>query len=139
MIKFNPNINLNYNAEIIYTDIVCLRPFELYLSIDAKLTPLDGQYKAFVIDKCNEVLDEITNHFIVQEQPNLTAFEFYLKKTEEIMVSPGVIPELFFSKLKEYNHNTPLGWSVAMYILAKEEFKNKSFLRKIFNFFNFKK
>jgi hypothetical protein len=80
MIKFNPDINLNYNAEIIYTDIVCLKPFELYLSIDAKLTPLDGQYKAFVIDKCNEVLDEITNHFIVQEQPNLTAFEFYLKK-----------------------------------------------------------
>jgi len=101
MIKFNPDINLNYNAEIIYTDIVCLKPFELYLSIDAKLTPLDGQYKAFVVDKCNEVIDEITNHFIIQEQPNLTAFEFYLKKEYykpvKLMVQNLVNGTIFYS------------------------------------------
>jgi len=80
MIRFNPNIDLNYNAEIIDTDIVCLKPYELYCNIDANLTPLDGQYLVYVVDKCNNILDDITTNFLVQEQPNLTAFEFYLKK-----------------------------------------------------------
>lgn len=101
MIRFNPNIDLNYNAEIIYTDIVCLKPFELYCNIDANLTPLDGQYSAFVVDKCNEVLDNITTHFLVQEQPNLTAFEFYLKKDYykpvKIMVKNLVNGTIFYS------------------------------------------
>ncbi|MDF2534065.1 MAG: hypothetical protein K0R18_222 [Bacillales bacterium] len=44
----------------------------------------------------------------------------YVKRTEEVMVSPGNLPELYYSKTNKPNPNTPLGWSVAMYILAKE-------------------
>jgi hypothetical protein len=101
MIKFNPNIDLNYNAEIIYNDIVCLKTFELYCNIDANLKPLDGQYSAFVVDKCNEILDNITTHFLVQEQQNLTAFEFYLKKDYykpvKLMVKNLVNGTIFYS------------------------------------------
>lgn len=101
MVKFNPNINLNYNAEILYTDIVCLKPFELYLQIDANLTPLDGQYNAFITDKCNNILDDVTNQFLIQEQPNLTAFEFYLKKEYykpvKLMVKSLVNGKIFYS------------------------------------------
>ncbi|RKD24961.1 glycoside hydrolase family 15 [Ammoniphilus oxalaticus] len=46
--------------------------------------------------------------------------EFYLRKTEQVMVKPGILPELYFSKTDIPNPNTPLGWSCAMYILAKE-------------------
>ncbi|GIP40007.1 hypothetical protein J31TS4_32870 [Paenibacillus sp. J31TS4] len=44
----------------------------------------------------------------------------YVKRTEELMVEPGVLPELYYSGRAEPNPNTPLGWSSAMYILAKE-------------------
>lgn len=41
-------------------------------------------------------------------------------RTEAIMPEPGVLPELFYSRTAKPNTNTPLGWSSAMYILAKE-------------------
>ncbi len=44
----------------------------------------------------------------------------YLARTEAVMPEPGVLPELFFSGTDIPNKNTPLGWSSAMYILAKE-------------------
>jgi len=44
----------------------------------------------------------------------------YLEWTESVMTKPGVLPELYFSGTAEPNPNTPLGWSSAMYILAKE-------------------
>lgn len=44
----------------------------------------------------------------------------YLQRTERIMTEPGVLPELYYSGTAMPNPNTPLGWSSAMYILAKE-------------------
>lgn len=47
------------------------------------------------------------------------AFE-YVRRTEEIMENPGALPELYYSGTDTPNQNNPLGWSSAMYILAKE-------------------
>lgn len=44
----------------------------------------------------------------------------YLHKSKALATKEGAIPELYFSKTKIPNHNTPLGWSNAMYILASE-------------------
>jgi GH15 family glucan-1,4-alpha-glucosidase len=44
----------------------------------------------------------------------------YLERSEEVMVKPGVLPELYYAGTDSANPNTPLGWSSAMYILAKE-------------------
>jgi len=46
----------------------------------------------------------------------------YIKRTEEVMLEDGSLPELYFANSPMYNGNTPLGWSNAMYILAKERF-----------------
>ncbi|MNC20809.1 Glycosyl hydrolases family 15 [compost metagenome] len=54
---------------------------------------------------------------------NIEKAKFYLKKTEEVMVKPGILPELYYANSNIPNPNTPLGWSVAMYILAKEKIK----------------
>jgi len=44
----------------------------------------------------------------------------YVRQTESVMLRPGVLPELYYSGTAKPNPNTPLGWSSAMYILAKE-------------------
>lgn len=44
----------------------------------------------------------------------------YVKQTESLMITPGILPELYYSNTNKPNPNTPLGWSCAMYILAKE-------------------
>lgn len=49
----------------------------------------------------------------------------YLDKTEKLMIAPGVLPELYYAKTDKPNPNTPLGWSVAMYILAREQYDSK--------------
>lgn len=54
------------------------------------------------------------------ELGNVEAAADYLERTEAIMPSPGILPELYFSGTDQANPNTPLGWSSAMYILAKE-------------------
>ncbi|WP_409343195.1 glycoside hydrolase family 15 protein [Paenibacillus sp. MBLB4367] len=46
----------------------------------------------------------------------------YVRRTEEVMVEPGMLPELYYGGTDIPNRNTPLGWSSAMYILAKEAF-----------------
>lgn len=50
----------------------------------------------------------------------------YLQKTESIMSEPGILPELYKSGSSTPNPNTPLGWSCAMYILAKEAFAKRN-------------
>ena len=52
---------------------------------------------------------------------NTEKAEMYLKKTEELMIEPGILPELYYAGTDKPNPNTPLGWTVAMYILLKEE------------------
>ncbi|WP_127588359.1 glycoside hydrolase family 15 protein [Paenibacillus koleovorans] len=54
------------------------------------------------------------------EQGRRDKAEAYLRRTEELMLPGGELPELYFSGSDRPNPNTPLGWSSAMYILAKE-------------------
>lgn len=44
----------------------------------------------------------------------------YLERTAAVEVAPGNLPELFYAGTDEPGPNTPLGWSVAMHILAIE-------------------
>lgn len=55
------------------------------------------------------------------ELGNVEKAEDYVRQTEQLMQQPGVLPELYYSGTDRPNPNTPLGWSSAMYILAKEE------------------
>jgi GH15 family glucan-1,4-alpha-glucosidase len=54
------------------------------------------------------------------ELGNAAKAKEYLKRTEEVMIQPGILPELYLASTDIPNPNTPLGWSCAMYILAKE-------------------
>ncbi len=54
------------------------------------------------------------------ELGNKEKAEHYIRKTEESMIAPGILPELYYSGTDLPNPNTPLGWSSAMYILGKE-------------------
>ncbi len=45
-------------------------------------------------------------------------YKHYLKKTHEVMLSNGELPELYLGDGEEPNENTPLGWAQAMYLVA---------------------
>jgi GH15 family glucan-1,4-alpha-glucosidase len=49
----------------------------------------------------------------------------YVEWTEKVMLEDGSLPELYFAGANIQNPNTPLGWSNAMYILAKEKVERK--------------
>ncbi|GGF93028.1 glycoside hydrolase family 15 protein [Paenibacillus abyssi] len=55
-----------------------------------------------------------------QELGHWDKAEHYIKRTEKVMTAPGILPELYYGGTAKANPNTPLGWSCAMYILAKE-------------------
>jgi GH15 family glucan-1,4-alpha-glucosidase len=55
------------------------------------------------------------------ELGNISKAKEYIKRTEEVMLEDGSLPELYFANSSKFNGNTPLGWSNAMYILAKEK------------------
>jgi phosphorylase kinase alpha/beta subunit len=44
----------------------------------------------------------------------------YITLTEQVMLTDGSLPELYFANTNEPNPNTPLGWANAMYVVAKE-------------------
>jgi GH15 family glucan-1,4-alpha-glucosidase len=56
------------------------------------------------------------------ELGNISKAEEYIKRTEEVMLEDGSLPELYFANSDKYNGNTPLGWSNAMFVLAKERY-----------------
>jgi phosphorylase kinase alpha/beta subunit len=56
------------------------------------------------------------------ELGNFEKAKEYIKRTESVMLEDGSLPELYFADSDKYNGNQPLGWSNAMYILAKEKF-----------------
>lgn len=60
------------------------------------------------------------------ELDSLVAARDYLERTEAVMVKPGVLPELYYAGTDRPNPNTPLGWSSAMYILAKEALNERN-------------
>lgn len=45
----------------------------------------------------------------------------YIERTESVMLEDGSLPELYFAGSEKHNANSPLGWSNAMYILAKNK------------------
>ncbi|WP_314000892.1 glycoside hydrolase family 15 protein [uncultured Paenibacillus sp.] len=51
--------------------------------------------------------------------------EYYLRKQEEVMLEDGSIPELYYSRSNAWNGNTPLAWTQAMYIVAKQAFEEQ--------------
>jgi phosphorylase kinase alpha/beta subunit len=55
------------------------------------------------------------------ELGNISKAEEYIRRTEEIMLEDGSLPELYYSNSDKYNGNTPLGWANALYIIAKEK------------------
>ena len=54
---------------------------------------------------------------------NMRQADMYIKKTEEVMLENGYLPELYYARTNEFNVNNPLGWSNALYIIAKEKFE----------------
>lgn len=52
--------------------------------------------------------------------------EYYIDKILSLIDDNGYIPELFFSNTNTANNNNPLGWSVAMAILAIEKYLEKN-------------
>lgn len=54
------------------------------------------------------------------ETGNIETAAKYLERTESLMTRPGELPESYYSSTTTPNPNSPLGWSSAMYILAKE-------------------
>jgi GH15 family glucan-1,4-alpha-glucosidase len=55
---------------------------------------------------------------IYKDMDNDKKFREYMRKTHKIMTKKGDLPELYFAKSKKFNENTPLGWSLAMYLVA---------------------
>lgn len=55
-----------------------------------------------------------------QRLGNIEMAQKYIEKTESVMLEDGSLPELYFAETDLFGPNTPLGWSNAMYILAKE-------------------
>jgi phosphorylase kinase alpha/beta subunit len=58
------------------------------------------------------------------ELGNFNKAKHYVSRTEGLMLKDGSLPELYFADSDNHNLNNPLGWSNAMYILAKEKYDN---------------
>lgn len=59
------------------------------------------------------------------ELRDLDRAEAYIKRTEEVMMEDGSLPELYYAGTDEPNPNNPLGWSNSMYIMAKERLERQ--------------
>lgn len=46
---------------------------------------------------------------------------YYLEQAQDTVTSEGYVPELYYSNSDTPNENTPLGWSVSMYVVALEK------------------
>ncbi|HEX2022597.1 MAG TPA: glycoside hydrolase family 15 protein [Candidatus Thermoplasmatota archaeon] len=57
---------------------------------------------------------------IHRDMGNKAKADQYLAWTARVLKGPGCLPELYFAGSDEVGPNTPLGWSVAMHILALE-------------------
>lgn len=52
---------------------------------------------------------------------NTEKARFYFERAKETINDKGEIPELYYSHSKDYNENSPLAWSEAMFLLALEK------------------
>ncbi len=55
---------------------------------------------------------------IYKELGNKEKYDHYMKKTHSVMNSKLEIPELYFASTNTHNENSPLGWALAMYLVA---------------------
>lgn len=49
---------------------------------------------------------------------NKEKYQYYIKKTHQAMNSKFDLPELYYANTQTHNENTPLGWGIAMYLIA---------------------
>lgn len=56
---------------------------------------------------------------IYKEIGDLEKYDFYMNKTYEIMNDKGEMPELYYAQSNIHNENSPLGWSQAMFLVAR--------------------
>jgi phosphorylase kinase alpha/beta subunit len=57
---------------------------------------------------------------VYREMGSNARADHFLERTRAVENAPGSLPELYYARTDEPNPNTPLGWSVAMHILAME-------------------
>lgn len=55
---------------------------------------------------------------IYKDMGNQEKYKHYMEKTHQCMNEAGELPELYYGGTREHNENSPLGWSVAMYLCA---------------------
>jgi phosphorylase kinase alpha/beta subunit len=55
---------------------------------------------------------------IIYKDMDKAKYDFYIKKSLEVMNKKGEFPELYFSNSQEHNDNTPLAWSHSLFIVA---------------------
>ena len=57
---------------------------------------------------------------IIYKQLNIPAqYAKYMRKAVEVMNEKGEMPELYFANSEEFNENSPLGWSQALFLVAR--------------------
>lgn len=49
---------------------------------------------------------------------NIEKYYYYLAKSISVLTKEKYMPELYFGKTNQYNQNTPLGWSMALLLIA---------------------
>ena len=55
---------------------------------------------------------------IYKEMGNKEKYEYYMRKTHQVMNRKLEIPELYYADSTDHNENSPLGWATAMYLIA---------------------
>ncbi len=58
---------------------------------------------------------------IIFKNINKEKYNFYLKKSFDVMNKKGEMPELYFANSEEHNENSPLGWAQSLLLVALEE------------------
>lgn len=48
---------------------------------------------------------------------------YWLRRAKGAVTPEGTVPELYYSHTTTHNHNTPLGWSESMYVVALQKVK----------------
>ncbi|MBS1266708.1 MAG: hypothetical protein MAG795_00677 [Candidatus Woesearchaeota archaeon] len=55
---------------------------------------------------------------IYKDLGNMEKYNHYIRKTHSVMNTKFELPELYYAHTDTHNENSPLGWAIAMYIIA---------------------
>ncbi len=55
---------------------------------------------------------------VYKQLGNMIKYEYYMKKSLEVMNDKNELPELYYANSLKHNENTPLGWAQSMYLVA---------------------